>query len=292
MGAEPQILILGGSGLLGEALAADLSRRGLRFVAPPRERFDLERTAGMRDRVETFTPRAVVNAAAFTDVAKAETPSHRPAAYRSNRDGPAALAAACRRLGVPLVHVSTDYVFDGEQSAPYVESDLARPTQVYGRSKLEGEREVLVAHSDAIVARTSTLFGPGRRRRPHYVDAILRQAPDRPRLEVVRLPVSSPTYAPDLAGMLLDLLESEATGIVHTVNRGECSRLELATTTVKLAGLAGTTEVVERPEPPTDLVRPDYSVLDPSLCERIVGRRIRPWHEALREYLDRHGRSD
>jgi len=202
-----------------------------------------------------------------------------------NRDAPRELARACRRLGLPFIHVSTDYVFDGESTRPYREDDAAAPLQVYGESKLEGEHAVVRAHRQALVVRTSTLYGPGPRERPHYVDAILRQAREKRRIEVVRLPVSSPTHAPDLAWGIVELLVREASGLVHVVNEGGCSRLELATETVRMAGLSDAVEVRERPEPAGGLLRPAYSVLDTSRFHELTGRSMHPWQEALQTYI-------
>ena len=278
------ILILGGSGLLGRCVAGDLERRGLRHESPGRDQLDLA-GADIADAVRALEPPAVINAAAYTDVTAAERPEHRDEVYRLNRDAPGELARACRRLGAPLIHVSTDYVFDGAKREPYRERDEVRPLQVYGASKLEGERAVLEAHPDALVVRTSTLFGPREGSRLHYVDAVLGQAKAGAELRVVRLPVSSPTYAPDLACGLIELLLAGASGLVHLTNDGACSRLELARETVELAGLGDAVEVHERPRPSGELLRPDYSVLDNSWFTELTGGRPRTWRAALREYV-------
>lgn len=282
------ILIIGGSGLLGEAISRELSRRETEFAAPPRTELDLLAPAELESALTGFNPRAVLNASAFTDVARAEFPEHREEVSRLNREVPGRLALICRRLGIPLLHVSTDYVFDGRKTEPYLENDAVAPLQVYGRSKLEGERAVREAHPGSLIVRTSTIFGPGRRKRPHYVDAVLRQAREKTRIELVRLPVSSPTYAPDLAVAMLELLQVGAAGIVHVANVGECSRLKLGRTAVQLAGLTDRVEVLERPQPPSDLDRPVYSVLGTGYYTRLTGREIRPWRDALREYVERH----
>jgi dTDP-4-dehydrorhamnose reductase len=238
------------------------------------------------DALQRLRPAAVLNAAGFTDVARAERPEHRAELELLNRDAPAALARACARLGLPLVQLSTDYVFDGSRRTPYVEDDLPAPLQAYGRSKLEGERAVLAELPGALVARTSTLYGSGARTRPHYVDAVLRQARQAERLEVVRTPVASPTYAPDLAAALIDLLDAEAGGVVHVANDGQCSRLELARQAVAAAGLP--VPVEERPETAGSLSRPAFCALDCSRFRQLCGRPLRPWEAALREYVADH----
>jgi dTDP-4-dehydrorhamnose reductase len=282
------VLVLGAGGLLGEALVRALTAHGLEYAAPRRAELDLAgllRTDALDRRLEQLDPRAVLNASAYTDVARSELPAEREAVYALNRDVPAALARWCARRGRGLIHVSTDYVFDGRARRPYREDDPVNPLQVYGRSKLAGEDAVREALPTAVVARTSTLYGPGRRRRPHYVDAVLRQAHEYGKLRVVRPPVSSPTYAPDLAEALLELLGAGADGLFHTVNAGACSRYELACAAVRLAGLSDRVDVGERPEEPGGLARPAYSVLDATRYAELTGRPVRSWDEALREYL-------
>ncbi len=279
------ILVLGGTGKLGSALVGELERRGEPVRFPTHAELDLTAPESVGRSVDQLRPTVVINAAAFTDVAACEAPGNHENVYRLNRDLPAALARACRGRGVPFLHLSTDYVFDGRNSVAYGEDDPVAPLQVYGESKLAGEQETLADYPAALVVRTSTLYGPAPRPRPHYVDAILRQARRQTSVSVVRLPVSAPTFAPDLALGLLALLAAGASGIVHWSNTGACSRLELATATVRLAGLSETVEVVERPEEPTSLRRPEFSVLDTARAVRWTGLAPRPWFEALAEYV-------
>jgi dTDP-4-dehydrorhamnose reductase len=200
---------------------------------------------------------------------------------------PGALAACCRRLGLPFVHVSTDYVFDGAKSTPYLEHDDVAPLQVYGQSKLDGERFVLERHPDALIVRTSTLFGAGRVARPHYVSAILRQAREGRRIEVVKPPIASPTYSIDLANAIVDLLRCGASGIVHGSNRGGCSRLDLAREIVRLAAGTGVrrVEVHERSAVAGPPARPAYSVLDTTKFSELTGREMPSWQDGLARYL-------
>jgi len=284
--SDQPIVVLGGSGMLGRAMLQALDARGLPRLAPAVEELDLR----CLDRIGSFlraaSPGAVVNAAAFTDVAGCELERNHAARDRLNRDAPAEVARACAEEGWPLVHVSTDYVFDGAKDSPYVEDDPVGPLQAYGRSKLDGEHAVQDRWPRALIVRTSTLYGPGPRPRPHYVDAILAQARRQPVVSVVRLPVASPTLSCDLAEAILDLMSADARGLVHVVNGGGCSRLELAREIVRLAGLGGRAEVRERPELPDSVARPTYSVLDTGRFARVVGRDMREWDRALADYLE------
>jgi len=284
------VLVLGGTGRLGRAVVAELTRRGRAFDAPSRAEFDLSAVASVVGLLDTLCPAAVLNLVGFTDVAAAERPENVEAVIALNVELPAVLARACTRFAMPFVHVSTDYVFDGAQSRPYFEGDSVNPLQVYGATKLDGERAVLARNPNALILRVSTLFGPGRDQQPAYVDAILRQAKASAAtgggvLEVVDPPVSSPTYAPDVAPVLVDLLDRGVTGIVHAVNDGAASRLELAQATVVLAGLGDRVTVRARPESSSGLRRPAYSVLDTSRLHRLLGRRLPPWKDALERYV-------
>ncbi len=281
---DDRLLVLGGSGMLGQALVRELTSRRQAFDAPGRDRLELDPSRLTRSGLFRDVPAAVINAAGFTDVAGAE--DHVGEAFRLNRDLPKVLAEICSEHRIPLVHLSTDYVFDGKKKVPYVENDPVAPLQVYGQSKLAGEQEVLEAHDRSLVVRTSTLYGPGCRRRLHYVDAVLSRARDEGRLELVRPPVSSPTYAPDLAEAICELLGVGATGIVHWANAGSCSRFELAMAALEISGLVDTVTVRERPEPTEGLARPGYSVMDTSRYTKLTGRTARAWRESLREYIE------
>ncbi len=277
--------MLGGTGQLGRALVEALRARDRDFSAPPRSAVDLADLRGLPRALRALKPAAVINAAAYTDVAGAERPEERPRVDLLNRDAVRALGDYCSAERVRLAHVSTDYVFDGRAGRPYREDDPTNPLQVYGRSKLEGEEALRQVCPDALIARTSTLFGPGPRARPHFVEAILAQVLAGKHLSVVDPPVSSPTYAPDLARGVIDLLDCGATGTVHVANAGSCTRRELAEEVVRAAGREGAIRVERREETPGGLARPAYSVLDTSRFHRWVGRPMRPWQETVRDYV-------
>lgn len=283
------LLILGADGRIGTALVRRCAESGLDAIPAGRDAIDLARPAEAAALVRERKPAALINAAAFTDVGAAERPDVRETLFAVNRDAPAAMAAACAREGIPFVHLSTDYVFDGRMRRPYREEDPTAPLQQYGLSKRDGEVAVLEAMPGALVVRVATVYGPRKIVRPAFVDAILAQARGHAVVESVEAPVSSPTYAVDAAEAILDLLVAGASGIVHGVNEGACSRLELARAVVEIAGLSGSVEVRPRPEPSAGPRRPAYAALDTSRLESILGRRLRPWREALRAYL--HGES-
>lgn len=280
------MLVLGASGLLGGALVRELTRRGMACFAPSRRELDLSSVGNLPRALGAVEPDAVLNAAAFTDIARAEAPESRDEVTRVNLDAPKALAAFCREGGIPFVHFSTDYVFDGSKGAPYGEGDAPAPLQGYGRSKLDGERSALDAHGRALVIRTSSLFGPGSHRRPVFVDTVLRLARQMHAVGLAETPVASPTYTLDLARASVDLLEAEAAGVVHVANGGACSRVTLAQAILEEAGLSGMVEVRTEPDPPGGPPRPPFSALSVARAETLLGRPLRSWRAALAEYLE------
>jgi len=231
-------------------------------------------------------PDVLVNAAAMTAVDRCE--SERDLAFRVNAEAPGRLADLCAEEGVRMVHVSTDYVFDGRGPHPYREDDATGPETVYGASKLEGERRVRGASQEFLLVRTSWVFGPGK----NFVKAILRQAQLRRSgevtgpLRVVDDQLGCPTYAADLADGIQALVESGARGIVHLSNAEPATWWDFARAILDATG-HGHLEIERIATADIDLPapRPRYSVLS---CERAAGLgvRLRPWREALVAYLD------
>jgi dTDP-4-dehydrorhamnose reductase len=231
-------------------------------------------------------PDIVVNAAAFTHVDRCET--ERELAHRANAVGPAVLAEACAAAGSRLAHVSTDYVFPGDGTAPYREEDATGPASVYGVTTLAGEREVRAASEDFLVVRTSWVFGEGR----NFIGAILDQGRARRDgsatgpLAVVDDQQGRPTYAEDLAAAIIALLERGARGLYHVANAGVATWWDLARVSLDLAGHSDLaidrlrSEDLDVPAP-----RPRWSVLDCSKAEAL-GVRLRGWREAVRAYLE------
>ena len=231
------------------------------------------------------TPRVVANAAAFTQVDRCEQEPE--LAGRVNHEGPAVLAEACKRIGARLVHVSTDYVFPGDGSEPYRETDPPGPHSAYGRTKLAGEQAVFEALPEALVVRTSWVFGRGR----NFIAAILDQARQRRSataegpLRVVDDQIGRPTYAVDLAEGIWQLVEAGASGLYHLSNADQGTWWDLGRFCLDEAGHGDL--VVERIRTgdldlPAD--RPAWSVLDCSKAEA-MGVAMRPWRDAVRAYL-------
>jgi dTDP-4-dehydrorhamnose reductase len=269
-------VIGGGNGQLARSLAETAAKpeSGCRVSLLGRPDFDLAEPAALPRLLAALAPQAVINAAAYTAVDRAE--SEPDAAFRINRDGAAAIAAACAGLGLPLVHVSTDYVFDGSGRRPWREDDPCAPTGVYGRSKLEGEYAVQAALPAAVILRTAWVHSPFG---ANFVRTMLRLAGERDRLRVVADQQGCPTYAPDLAVALLALVRRRAGapgdpalgGIFHLAGAGATSwhglAREVMAVSQRLGGPHKPVDPIATADYPTPARRPANSVLD---CSRIA----------------------
>ncbi len=210
--------------------------------------------------------------------------------HRTNAATPAALARVCAEKGARLIHISTDYVFDGRDPAPRKETDATNPLSVYGRSKLDGEQAVLAVSPEFLVIRVSWLFGHDR---PAFPDMILDRAMKHDRVEAISDKVSCPTYSEDLAGWIEPMLhDTRYSGLLHLSNSGACTWQEYGQATLDIAAKLGaplkvrTVEGVSRKNfPAFNAERPEYTAFDTSKYQRLSGVPPRPWQEALEEYL-------
>ena len=280
-----RILLTGAGGMLGSDLATVLAGAGHEVFARPRSDLDITREPEIARAFRELQPHVVVNCAAFTRVDDCESD---PRAVDVNARGVSLLADQCLRRDAYFVQVSTDFVFDGSKRAPYTEEDPPNPLSAYGASKREGEVAALRVPS-GLVVRSSWLFGHSGW---NFIEAILKQAEaGRPTLSVVNDQTGRPTATTDLAEAILALIEAGAIGIYHFANHGEVTWFDFAREILDLAGHENITVS------PTDSAtlgrparRPAYSVLDTSRYEKVTGRPVRHYRDALVEYLARRGR--
>jgi dTDP-4-dehydrorhamnose reductase len=211
------------------------------------------------------------------------------AAFAVNAAAVLNLALAARRGGALFIHVSTDYVFDGTGSRPYVEDDAPRPINAYGRSKRAGEMMVEAVGAPALLVRTSGVFGPGgsRAKGGSFVDRILERARTGAALRVVDDQRFAPTYAPDLAAAIVALIASGATGTVHVASEGACSWYELAVAALEIADVRTRVDRISSAELAAPARRPAYSVLSSARYAQRTGSPLRSWRAALEEMLGR-----
>ena len=271
-----RVLVTGAGGMLGQDVVAAARASRLDPVALDRARLDVSDRELVMHSVISASPDAVVNCAAWTDVDGAEARPDDAAAVNAAGAGHVAEAAAA--AGARLVHVSTDYVFDGASPAPYTESAGTHPLSVYGRTKLEGERAVAHATDEHVIVRSSWLFGTGGR---NFVETMLRLGAERDSVAVVTDQVGCPTWTAHLAAALVELAQPDHRGILHVAGGGACSWNQFATEIFARAGLPcraepATTAEMARPAP-----RPANSVLR---SERGAPE-LPPWQEGLAGYL-------
>lgn len=271
-----KILLFGKTGLLGHALFEVLHREH-QLVAPPHEECDVTNFSMVEKAIAKETPELIINATGFTRVDEAEIKKEE--AFLLNRDAVENCARWCAKKNLPLVHFSTDYVFDGKNKEGYYEEDTPSPLSVYGKSKAAGEKVIFENLSHFFLIRTAWLYGPGGR---NFVDTVIDLAhknQDVP-LTIVNDQTGNPTYTLDLAHALLGLLKTKNYGIYHIVNSGSVTWYEFAKEIFKIIGVpqkiqAITSDALQRPAK-----RPAYSVLLSRLHPP-----LRPWSEALAAYL-------
>ncbi|MBD9468613.1 dTDP-4-dehydrorhamnose reductase [Pseudoxanthomonas sp. PXM01] len=292
------ILLLGGNGQVGHELRRSLASLG-NIVATTRsgelpdggrcEIADFDRPDTLADLVRRIAPVAVVNAAAYTAVDKAE--DDEAAAFRANAEAPAVLARACAELGIPFVHYSTDYVFDGQGTHPYREDQATAPLGVYGASKLAGEHAVRQEGDGHLILRTAWVYGG---RGHNFLRTMLRLGAERDELRVVADQRGTPTPAYLIADVTAALLKDGAAprGTYHLTAGGETSWHGFATAILDGAAERGLIARAPRVEPittsdfPTRATRPAYSRLDVAKLEAVLGRPMPDWREGLDVLLD------
>jgi dTDP-4-dehydrorhamnose reductase len=277
-----KLLVTGAGGMLGHAVVEKARRLGHDVRGATHGELDIADATAVHRALAERRPQAVVNCAAYTDVDAAEADRERAAAV--NGAGAGHVAAAAAEVGAHIVHVSTDYVFDGSKREPWLESDPVAPLNVYGETKLAGEQAIADVTDAHAIVRTAWLYGAGG---PNFVDTMLALGPERDEVSVVTDQVGCPTWIWHLAEALVELAERpQDTGIHHIASAGGCSWYELAIEVFDHAGidcrvLPTTTATFPRPAP-----RPAYSVLG---SERDAPLLLPTWQEGVAAYLATRG---
>jgi len=272
-----RLLVTGAAGMLGRDVTAAATAAGHDVLAFARRDLDITDAAAVRRAILDAAPAAVVNCAAWTDVDGAE--AHEDEATAVNGRAAGLLAGAATAAGALFVHVSSDYVFAGDASRPYVESDPTGPVSAYGRSKLAGEVAVRETAPRHAIVRSAWVFGP---HGTNFVDTMRRLAAERDEVTVVDDQVGCPTYTGHLGAALLQIAERGLTGTLHVAGGGQCSWYDLAAATFEATGAEvtlhrGSSAQLDRPAP-----RPAYSVLG---TEREDTPRLPDWREGLAAHL-------
>jgi len=293
-----RLLIAGWQGQVARALVETAPGcPDVTACAVGRAALDICEARSIERALSSISPTVVINSAAYTAVDEAEREVER--AFALNRDGARLLAEAAARRNIPIIHISSDYVFDGSKPTPYVEDDPTSPVTVFGRSKLEGEEAVRAANPKHIILRTSWIFSPGGR---NFVKTMLTQAAERSLVRVVNDQHGSPTYAPHLVDVILELARrtsngeaSAEWGVFHAANTGSTTwhgfAEEVFRRSAELGGPIAEVEPIVSTDYPTPAQRPANSQLDCSKLDRAYGLRLPPWQEAVGECVQRILRS-
>jgi dTDP-4-dehydrorhamnose reductase len=282
------VLITGATGMLGSALTALCVELGIPFEAYAEQDLDITDPVAVGAVMARFAAGrvgTVVNAAAYTDVESAE--DHEERAFAVNDRGARNVAESAAAAGLGLVHVSTDFVFDGAKDGPYTEDDEPHPLNAYGRSKLAGELSVIQAHPLPLVVRTAWVYGPAIQAGTNFPAKILALARVRPELQVVDDEIGTPTASIDLARGVLGLVSLGATGLFHLAGSGVCSRFEMTREVLDAAGLHTRLAAVKRGHFPSKVVRPANSALSSDKAA-MLGIVMPPWRVSLRSYVQEH----
>ncbi len=274
-----KVLIIGGTGLLGTDINAVMQGD---FEVQPlgSANVDITKLDSVYHAVKTHKPDVVINSAAMADVDKCEQEPE--LAYRINAIGPKNVAIACRDYRIKMVHISTDYVFDGAKKEPYTEFDATNPLSVYGKSKLAGEELIKTVCDNHLIIRTAWLFGE---RRNHFVDYVVNAINNGNEIIAVKDMVSSPTYSRDTAETIKKLISLNQSGVFHSCNKGYCSRVELVEEIMKIMKKSANLTVVNQSQWKKPAKRPVFSALRNYHLSLIDEDDMAGWRDALKRYI-------
>lgn len=275
-----KILVTGAAGQLGYDVMQCLKKKEIPCVGVSRSQFDITDEKQAVDFIKKERPDAVIHCAAYTAVDRAE--EEKELCYAVNVLGTRYIAAACREIGAKMLYVSTDYVFPGEGEVFYEPDDAAGPLGQYGRTKLEGEKQVKELLEQYFIVRISWVFG---KNGANFVKTMLRLGQEREMVQVVGDQTGSPTYTKDLASLLCDMIMTDRYGTYHASNEGICTWAEFAGEIFKQAGFETKVNAITTEEYPTKAVRPKNSRLSKEKLSREGFYRLPPWQDALSRYL-------
>lgn len=275
-----KVWVTGASGQLGYDVCRELERRGVSYMGTGSKTLDITDAEAVLTAMKTYRPDAVIHCAAYTAVDRAEEEPER--AFAVNETGTRNVAAACAATGAKLVYLSTDYVFPGTGEEPYEVDDAVGPLNVYGQSKLAGERVVQELMEHYFIVRISWVFGVNGN---NFVKTMLRLSRDHSEIRVVCDQVGSPTYTADLAPLLCDLIKTERYGIYHATNEGVCSWAELAKEVFRRTGKAVQVEPIPTADYSAKAVRPLNSRLSKRSLDVAGFYRLPSWQNALERFL-------
>lgn len=276
-----KILVAGANGQLGQELVQQLQQTNFELYAFTKTDLDICNLTNVQQVVSEIQPDVIINAAAFTKVDLAET--EQDIAFNVNAYGQRNLAVAAEQVGAKICYISTDYVFDGNETKPYEEHALVNPVGIYGKSKYAGEQLTQSLNSKCFIVRTAWVYGEYG---PNFVKTMLRLAGECNELGVVSDQFGSPTYTVDLAAFLIELVQTEKYGIYHCTNSGSCSWYEFAQAIFEESNMDIKVNPLTTDQYPTPAKRPNYSVLGDRALKLNGFQPIRHWRDGLKAFLN------
>ncbi|MCF6147926.1 MAG: dTDP-4-dehydrorhamnose reductase [Candidatus Kuenenia sp.] len=281
-----KILIIGSDGMLGRELANQLpllarrEKQNFTVITAPHTQIEITNASNTSEIITRHMPDVIINGAAFTDVDACETNTDK--AYSVNADGAKNVAQAGKNINAKVIHISTDYVFDGMKNTPYIETDQTHPLSVYGKSKLAGESAVQEINGNYAIVRISRLYGV---HRSNFVTKILALGAEKRSVSVVTDQFGSPTYAADIVPAIWYIFSLDLRGIYHIANDGFCSWYEWAKKIFELTNNQVSLHPIKAKDFERAAAVPQNSSLDCTKFVQMSGYKMRPWQEALEEYL-------
>ncbi len=273
-------LVTGSAGMLAKDLIPCLLKMSHEVLAPPEDKLDITNLGVVRHAVDELAPEIIINCAAYTNVDEAEKQEHQ--ALMVNGLGVQNLCILCQEHDIPLVHFSTDYVFDGTKPSPYTIYDETNPINAYGRSKLLGEKYILWLLSKFYLLRTSWLFGLHGK---NFIETMLEIGQKQKQVSVVTDQKGCPTWTRHLAEATVALIETGRYGIYHVTNSEPTTWFDFTKEIFRLAGISTEVLPITSEQFPRPANRPSNSVLDPFPLKEVLGRGMPSWKAALKEYL-------
>ncbi|MCX6811253.1 MAG: dTDP-4-dehydrorhamnose reductase [Candidatus Berkelbacteria bacterium] len=274
-----KILITGANGMLSLALKKKLRPKN-KLILTDIHNMDITKAKKVSDFFNKTNPEIVIHAAAYTDVDGAE--ANKALALKINRDGTRNVALVCKKLDIPIVYISTDYIFGGGKKKPYTEKNKPNPLSVYGFSKYAGEKEIRRITKKHYITRSAWLYGPGGK---NFVMTILRLASELDELKIVNDQRGCPTYTFDLAEVISKLIKNGKYGTYHVVNSGSCTWFQFAKEILKIKKIKKKVIPITSKELNRPAKRPTYSVLSNKKVKK-TGVNLRPWQKALANFLE------
>lgn len=275
-----KVLVTGVKGQLGYDVVNELKKRNLEAVGVDIEDMDITVEESVKKVISDVTPDAVIHCAAYTAVDAAE--DHAELCRRVNAEGTANIANMCKKLDIPMIYISTDYVFDGQGERPWEPEDDRHPLNVYGQTKYEGELAVQNALTKYFIVRIAWVFGVNG---GNFIKAMLNKSKTTDHVSVVNDQFGSPTYTYDLARLLVDMVQTDKYGIYHATNEGTCNWYEFACEIFRQAGIAVEVEPVGSDQYPSRAKRPSNSRMSKDKLTENGFERLPSWQDALKRYL-------